>query len=69
MGRLEDGYRYVTLDPQKLKEIPKVICIGGGPKKIEAILRAAEKRYFNSLITDSETARIIIEELEKDTGQ
>ncbi len=69
IGSLKEGYRYVTLDPQKLKEIPKVICIGGGPKKIEAILRAAELRCFNSLITDSETARILIEELEKDTGQ
>ena len=68
IGSLKEGYRYVTLDPKRLQEIPKVICIGGGPKKIDAILKGAELRYFNSLITDSETARIIIERIEKDTG-
>ena len=34
----------------------KVICLAGGPEKTESILAAARLHYFDTLVTDSNTA-------------
>ena len=33
-----------------------VICLAGGPEKAESILAAARLHYFDTLVTDSNTA-------------
>lgn len=51
----------VSLD--KLKRIPTVIGIAGGENKVEAILAALQGKYINSLVTEEQTARMILTQL------
>jgi len=51
------AYRQVAFDLRRLQRIRKVICLAGGPKKVDGILAAARLGYFNTLITDSVTAK------------
>ncbi|HWQ58907.1 MAG TPA: sugar-binding domain-containing protein [Clostridia bacterium] len=51
------AYRQVAFDIRRLHRVRKVICLAGGPDKIEGIAAAARLKYFNSLVTDSVTAK------------
>lgn len=51
------GYRQVAFDVRRLHRVRKVICLAGGPEKIDGILAAARLGYINALVTDSVTAR------------
>lgn len=43
-----------------LRRIPEVICVAGGPEKVASILGAIRGRYINTLITDENTARVLL---------
>lgn len=56
-----DKYHLIGLDLRKLKDIKDVICLCGGAAKVDGIIAAARAGYMKTLITDSETARLILE--------
>lgn len=49
-------YTYVGIPLQKLKEIPNVICLACGQKKIQPLITAAKLGYYKTLIIDKLTA-------------
>jgi len=55
-----DYYNQLAFNIMNLRSIPDVICLAGGRKKAKGILAASKLRYFNRLITDSETAKHIM---------
>ena len=56
-----DTYLQASFPVQELKNINKVICLAGGHAKVSGIIAAAMNGFFNILITDINTARMIIE--------
>lgn len=57
---LRGAYEQTSFPVQELKNIRKVICVAGGPAKVNGIITAARHGFFNMLITDNNTARLII---------
>lgn len=53
-----------SLSPHLIRNIETVICIAGGPKKTDALLAAAQNRFYNILITDPETAQTMLDRLQ-----
>jgi DNA-binding transcriptional regulator LsrR (DeoR family) len=43
-----------------LRDIPVVIAVAVGPEKVDAILVAARSRYFTRLVTDGDTAELLL---------
>lgn len=64
--KLDLGANYIRngLELEDLRNIPRVLCIAGGPRKVQGILTALRMRYVNGLITDSVTASEIIQKAE-----
>lgn len=60
---LKADYEQVSLPIDKLKNIEKVICLAGGLSKVDGIIAAARNGFFNILITDSVTAKHILEKV------
>lgn len=60
---LDDSYERVAMDIHNLKQVKKVICLAGGKEKVQAIIAAGCKGYYNILVTDSITAKCIFDEL------
>ncbi|MGI6526555.1 MAG: sugar-binding transcriptional regulator [Caldicoprobacterales bacterium] len=54
-------YEQTFFSVKKLKNIKKVVCLAGGAAKVEGIITAARQGFFNILITDSNTASLILE--------
>lgn len=52
-----------SLPPHSIRNIETVICIAGGPKKIESLLAAAQNRFYNILITDPQTAQAMLDRI------
>ena len=52
-----------SLSPHSIRNIETVICIAGGPKKIESLLAAAQNRFYNILITDPQTAQAMLDRI------
>ncbi len=50
---------------EDIKKVPIRICLCGGEKKIDGIIAASKKKYFNVLVTDSHTAESILIKLRK----
>jgi DNA-binding transcriptional regulator LsrR (DeoR family) len=57
-------YFQVSLNLDDLKKIDKVICLAGGSAKAKGIIAAARNRYFNVLVTDTNTAQQMLELLD-----
>lgn len=55
------GKGYLGLSIEKLKTVPKKICICGGREKVDSIRTAAKLGLYNVLITDAKTAEEILE--------
>lgn len=53
--------RVISMDAKAMKEVPRRIAVAGGFKKLNAIRAAAEGGWVNVLITDSDTARQLLE--------
>lgn len=60
---LKPDYEQVSFPIQRLRNINKVICLAGGAAKTDGIIAAARNGFFNILVTDSVTAKIILEKL------
>ncbi len=54
------------IDLSDLKKAPLRICLCGGEKKVDGIIAASKKEYFNVLITDSLTTELILERLRRE---
>ncbi len=52
--------RVVSIDLDQLRHVPRIIGVGGGLEKVEAILAALRGRYVNVLVTDEETAQAVL---------
>ena len=59
--RSELDDRVIGISLEDIKKIPRVVGITGGTGKFQAILGAIRGRFINTLITDSFTARRLIE--------
>lgn len=65
-GRVIDfksHYEQFSFSIHILKSIDKVICLAGGRAKVDGIITAASNGFFKTLITDSNTAKMILERL------
>ncbi len=62
---VRNAYVKVTLPLEDLRQIPRVICIAGGEKKVTGLLTAIENKYISGLITDTYTANELINLLQK----
>jgi len=63
-GRLvtdEIDERVVGLTYDQIKKIPRIIGVAGGSEKHQAILAALRGKWINTLITDDQTARFLID--------
>ncbi len=54
--------RIIGLDLERLRKIPRVIGIAGGPEKFEVIRAALRGKFINVLITDINNAHRLLEE-------
>jgi deoxyribonucleoside regulator len=61
-------YFQISLSLDALRNIKKVICLAGGGGKVEGLIAAARNRFFNVLVTDTNTAQQILEHL-KNKGE
>lgn len=52
--------RLVAVDLETLKQIPVVIAVAAGSERVTSIIAAARKRYFNQLVTDPDTAEVLL---------
>lgn len=52
-----------------LLKVPLRICLCGGEKKVDGIITASKKGYFNVLVTDSITANFVLEKLREERGE
>lgn len=52
------NYRHNAYDVKRFRKVRRTICLAGGPDKVDGIIAAARQGYFNTLITDSNTAKI-----------
>mgnify|MGYP000738812814 FL=1 len=53
--------RVISIDVKSMKKVPRRIAVAGGPKKLSAIRGAILGDWVNILITDSDTARQLLE--------
>ena len=56
--------RLITLDWNSLINIPQLVLVAVGSKKVEAIIGALRGKLINCLITDSETAKEVLQAAE-----
>ncbi len=66
-GTLLDSHEYyeqVSLPLPRLKEIRNVICLAGGTEKVPGVIAAARNGYIKTLITDINTAQLIIRKIQ-----
>ncbi|MEA5077205.1 MAG: sugar-binding domain-containing protein [Anaerolineaceae bacterium] len=61
---VEFNHRIVAIDLEKLRSMKHVIGVAAGAAKIEPILGAATGKLINILVTDSETAKMLISRTE-----
>ena len=54
--------RLVALPPREVAAIPVTIAVASGAEKAEPIVAAMKGGYFNSLVTDEDTARAVLEQ-------
>ena len=52
--------RLVAVDLTTLQQIPVVIAVAAGRERVTSIIAAARKRYFNQLVTDPDTAEVLL---------
>jgi len=60
---IKSGYEQFSFPIKKLKDIKNVICLAGGENKVEGIIAAAENGFFDTLVTDSITAGLILDRI------
>ncbi len=71
-GTVLDSHEYyeqVSLPLTRLKEIRNVICLAGGKEKVPGLIAAARNGYFKTLVTDVNTAQLIIQKVQNIEGE
>ena len=53
--------RFIALDLETLKQIPVVIAVASGADKVAPLIAAARAGFFNHLVTDPQTARLVLD--------
>jgi DNA-binding transcriptional regulator LsrR (DeoR family) len=53
--------RIVGISPETLKQVPRRVGVAGGPNKVVAIHAAVAGGWVNTLVTDLDTARAMLE--------
>ena len=61
-GEVVDGFeeRCIAVPTARLRAIPEVIAVAGGPSKVEAVLAAIRSGLINGLVTDANAARELL---------
>lgn len=59
--------RIISLEWEDILKIPYLVIIAAGSYKVEAIVGAIRGKLCDCLITDTETAKMVISELQKDS--
>ena len=59
---LDSKFSLLALDIEKLRDVPNVIAIAAGAEKILPICVAAKMGYIKTLVTDYDTAKIILKQ-------
>lgn len=59
------NFDMISMDLQRLKEIPNVICIGAGIGKAETLIAAGRGGFYKTLIVDHLTAEAMIARLKQ----
>ena len=62
----DESYYTNALPLERLPELPRTICLAGGQEKTVAILAAARAGYFKILITDTNTAQALYEQIRRE---
>lgn len=57
--------RVMSIPLEKLKRIPHVVGVAGSLEKVEVLEAVLRGGYINALVTDQETARVLLEQSEK----
>lgn len=60
---LKPDYEQVSFPIHNLRNVKNVICLAGGAAKVDGIITAARKCFINTLVTDSVTAKLILEKV------
>lgn len=60
--------RVMSIPLEKLKDIPHVVGVAGSLEKVEVLEAVLRGGYINALVTDQETARVLLERSEKGGG-
>lgn len=55
--------RLIALDLETLKQVPVVIAVAAGAEKVAPLIAGARAGFFDQLVTDPQTARLILERL------
>lgn len=58
-----DSYINIAYEIDNLKDVKNVICLAGGADKVKGIIAAARCGFIKTLVTDSVTARLILEQI------
>lgn len=59
---LELNEKLISIPLDVLKKIPLKVCVSGGPAKFRSIKGALESQLINVLITDKQTANLLLDE-------
>lgn len=59
----EIDQRIIGIDLDVIRRLERVVGVAGGTQKYDAILGAVRGKYINSLITDEDTARRLVQDL------
>ena len=55
--------RLIALDLETLKQVPVVIAVASGPEKVAPLVAGARAGFFDHLVTDPRTARLVLDRL------
>lgn len=61
----DESYHSNAYKAERLKSLPRTICMAGGEAKVEALIAAARGGYFKTLVTDVRTAELIYERIRR----
>lgn len=53
--------RLIALDLETLKQVPVVIAVASGADKVAPLIAAAQAGFFDHLVTDPHTARLVLD--------
>ena len=61
--RFNPNYDLIAMDLQRLRQLPTVVCVAAGKKKVDAIINAAHCGFYKTLVVDIPTAEAVVQKL------